>query len=70
MNPGETGAKNRESGKNLKLSLRGSVEIQTQHWPDWFHKVRTKSVRLDLCVNRVRQPVRKAGAHTRGQIGA
>ena len=38
---GETGEKNRKSGKNLKLSLRGNVEIQTQHWPDWLHKSRT-----------------------------
>ena len=28
---GETKAKNRKSGSNLKLSLRESVEIQAQH---------------------------------------
>ena len=33
--------------KNLKLSLRESVEIQAQHWPDRLHKPRTGSVWTD-----------------------
>ena len=33
-----------ELKKNLKLSFRGSVEIQAQHWPDLLHKLRTGSV--------------------------
>ena len=44
MKPGETGAKNR---KSLNLSLRGSVEIQAQHWPDRLCKPRTGSVWID-----------------------
>ena len=47
MKPGETRAKNRKSVKNLKLSLRGSVEIQAQHWSDRLHKPRTGSVWTD-----------------------
>ena len=31
--------------KNLKLSLRGSVEIQAQHRPDQLNKTRTESAR-------------------------
>ena len=43
--------------KNLKLSLRGSVEIQAQHWPDRLYMPRTVSVWIDRlgpdrCVNR------------------
>ena len=47
VKPGEAGAKNRKSRKNLKLSLRGNVEIQAQHWLDWLHKPRTRSVWTD-----------------------
>ena len=31
VKPGEARAKNRKTRKNLKLSLRGNVEIQAQH---------------------------------------
>ena len=44
VKPEETGAKNRKSGKNLMLSLRGSVEIPAQHWPDWLRKPSNRSV--------------------------
>ena len=32
VNPREAGAKIRKSRRNLKLSLRGSVETPAQHW--------------------------------------
>ena len=32
LKPGEARAKIRKSRLNLKLSLRGNVEIQAQHW--------------------------------------
>ena len=34
--------------KNLKLSLRESVAIQTNHWPDRLHKSRNVLVWTDL----------------------
>ena len=47
MKPGETGVKNQKSKKNLKFSLRESVEIQAQHWPDRLRKPRTGLVWTD-----------------------
>ena len=41
VKPKGTGAMIRKNQKSLKLSLRGSFEIQAQHWPD-------------QCVNQVR----------------
>ena len=41
--PGEAEARNRQSGRNLKLSLRGSVEKQAQHGPNWLNKPRDGS---------------------------
>ena len=38
--PGEVGARNRQSRMNLKLILRGSVEMQAQHGPDRLDKRR------------------------------
>ena len=32
VKPKETGGRNQKRGKSIKLSLRGSVEIQAQHW--------------------------------------
>ena len=55
----------RENRRNLKLSLRGIALRQAQHRPDWLSKPRTGLVRPDLCVNRVRRPVRN-----KGRIGA
>ena len=43
VEPGGTGAVIRKIPKSLKLSLRGSVEIQAQHWPDRLNKPRTGS---------------------------
>ena len=55
----------RKNVKSLKLSLRGSDEIQAQHWPYQLCKPRTGSVRTDRCVNRVHNR-----CTTRGRIGA
>ena len=65
VEPGGIGAVIRKIPKSLKLSWRGSVERQAQHRPDWLSKPRTGLVRPDLCVNRVRRPVRN-----KGRIGA
>ena len=40
---GGAGARNRKSRKNLKLSLRGSVEKQSQHGLDQLNKPRVES---------------------------
>ena len=40
VKPRKARAKNQKSKKNLKFSLRGSVEIQAQHWPDRLNKPR------------------------------
>ena len=47
VKPGGTGAVIRKIPKSLKLSLRGSVERQAQHRPDWLKKPRTGSVGTD-----------------------
>ena len=46
-----------ELKKNHKLSFRGSVEIQAQHWLDLLHKLRTGSVWTGrFGPNRLRKP--------------
>ena len=47
VKPGGTRVMIRKNRKSLKFSLRGSVEIQAQHWPDWLCKPRTGSVWTD-----------------------
>ena len=47
VKPVGTGVMIWKNGKSLKLSLRGSVEIQAQHWPDRLCKPRTGSVWTD-----------------------
>ena len=47
MKPGGTGAESPKIPKSLKLSLRGSVEIQAQHRPSRLKKPRTESVWTD-----------------------
>ena len=47
MDPEGTRAVIRKIRKSLKLSLRGSVEIQAQHQPDRLKKPRTESVGTD-----------------------
>ena len=47
VEPGGTEAVSLKIPKNLKLSLRGSVERQAQHWPHRLKKVRTGSVGTD-----------------------
>ena len=47
VKPGGTRAVSPKISKSLKLSLRGSVEIQAQHRPDWLKKPRTESVGTD-----------------------
>ena len=42
---GGTGAESPRIPKSLKLTLRGSVEIQAQHRPDRLKKPRIESVR-------------------------
>ena len=68
MDPGGTGTVIQKIPKNLKLSLRGSVERQAQHRLDQLNKPRTGSVGTDRlgrtgCVNRhADRCVRKAGS--------
>ena len=62
MKLGEAGAKKQKSRKNLKLSLRGSVEIQAQHGPDRLHKLRAGSD--ENCLARP-GPDRRAGLEER-----
>ena len=47
VKPEGTGEVIQKNQKSLKLSLRGSVEIQAQYWPDQMCKPRTGSVRPD-----------------------
>ena len=61
VKPGGTRVMIRKNRKSLKLSLRGIVEIQAQHWPDRLHKPRIESVTPDRCANR---------CATRGRISA
>ena len=63
--------KNRRRKRNLQLSLRGSVEIQAQHWPDRLHKpgagsVGTDRLGPDRCVNK--RPDRCVNQKAIGQI--
>ena len=67
VKPGGTGAESPRIPKSLKLSLRGSVEIQAQHRPDRLKKPRTESVwtdRLGRVPSRL-GPIRYAGSAQR-----
>ena len=70
VKPGEAGARKWKSRKNLQLSLRGSVEVQAQHWPDRLHKPRTGLVWTDRLGREVIGQIFREGIYLGVSIGA